>query len=208
MWIVYLVEIDNKSYVGVTSKGLGWRKRRHQVEARRGLTKTVFHNKLAKNIDSAKWIELASVSSKEEALSLEKMYIRQYNSKFPNGYNLTDGGEGVWGHNHSEDTIQKIREANTGRKHSNKSKQLMSKNRKGISTGKQSIERKNTKAKQMGTKEFDVFTRNGKYVGTWVNKSQCSRDLNISRNTIIRGLKQSSNYYNIKYIFKVKNGKI
>lgn len=208
MWLVYLVEIDNKFYVGVTSKGLDWRMRRHKVEARRDLTKTVFHNKLAKYIDEAKWTEIVITDSKENALKLEKAYIKQYACKFPNGYNLTDGGEGVWGHSHTEETKNKISRANAGRKHSKKSKQLMSKNRKGKSTGKQSTQRRENKAKQMGTEEFNVFTRDNKYIGTWKNKSQCSRDLNISRNTIIRGLKQSSNYYNIKYIFKVKNGKI
>lgn len=206
IWTIYSAEIDNKFYVGITSKGLDWRKRRHQVEARRGLTKTVFHNKLAKHIDNTKWSILREVLSKEEALLLEKELIIQYNSRFPNGYNLTNGGDGIWGHKHSKETKESISKKNTGHTASVESRELMSKNRKGISTGIQTIEQKNEKAKRSGTLPFDVFTRTGEYVGTWCNKSECSRLLGVSRSSIIKGLTSIKEpYYNIKYIFRIKH---
>lgn len=45
---------------------------------------------------------------------LEKHYIRLYNTKDPYGYNLTDGGDGVVGQ--TEETREKIRRKNLGRK--------------------------------------------------------------------------------------------
>jgi len=179
------------------------------VEARRGLTKTVFHNKLAKYLDIAKWTILREVSSKDEVLLLEKELIIQYNSKFPNGYNLTDGGEGAWGLKHSKETKENISKKNIGHITSLESRELMSKNRKGISTGIQTIEQKNEKAKIGGTMPFDVFTRIGEYVGTWSNKSECSRTLGISRKCIIDGLLTTKEpYHNVKYVFRIKDGKI
>lgn len=205
IWTIYSAKIDNKFYIGITSKGLDWRKRRHQVEARRGLTKTVFHNKLAKNIDTTEWTVLKEVIIKDEALLLEKQLIIQYNAKFPNGYNLTDGGDGIWGHKHSKEAKENISKKNTGHIASLESRKLMSKNRKGISTGVQTIEQKNEHAKRSGTLPFDVYTRTGEYVGTWCNKSECSRSLNISRTSIINGLLTEQPYYNVKYIFRIKD---
>lgn len=53
---------------------------------------------------------------------LEKKYIILEDSKFPNGYNLTDGGEGAPGRKLSDEHKRKISEANTGRKHTEETK--------------------------------------------------------------------------------------
>ena len=45
----------------------------------------------------------------------EILWIKFYNCKFPNGYNLTDGGQGANGWNHSKETKRKISEANKGK---------------------------------------------------------------------------------------------
>lgn len=208
MWIIYRAEIEGKYYIGITSKSLDWRRRRHQVEARRGLTQTVFHNKLAKHMHHTKWEVLIEVESRLSASDLEKEYIERYNSRFPNGYNLTDGGEGIEGFRHTDAAKEKIRKAHLGRRHSTKSKKLMSKNRRGISTGAQSLSTRNQHALRRGTPYFDVFTRDGQYVGTWCNKSECSRQLGIGRTSVISGLRLRQPTCRAKFIFKVKNAKI
>lgn len=38
--------------------------------------------------------ELIRTCKVSELNELEKQYINEYNSKFPNGYNLTNGGKG------------------------------------------------------------------------------------------------------------------
>jgi group I intron endonuclease len=44
----------------------------------------------------------------------EQYYIKEWNTKVPNGYNLTDGGEGVFGYIHTEISKEKIRKAISG----------------------------------------------------------------------------------------------
>ena len=44
----------------------------------------------------------------------EKEAIKEHNTKAPNGYNITDGGEGLSGWKHTEETKQKISEARKG----------------------------------------------------------------------------------------------
>ena len=49
---------------------------------------------------------------KEELGEREIYYIKEFKTKSPNGYNLTDGGEGLL--NPSEETRKKISDANIG----------------------------------------------------------------------------------------------
>lgn len=81
--------------------------------------------------------------NKNELLELEKYYIKYYNSKVPNGYNMTDGGEALFDkHNpffnckHSKKTKEKLsklaklrtgeRNPFYGKHHQEKTKQLIS----------------------------------------------------------------------------------
>lgn len=63
----------------------------------------------------------------------EKHYIDKLNTKVPNGYNLTDGGEGCYGYSLSEETKRKIGDANKGENNFNYGKHLSEKTRKKIS---------------------------------------------------------------------------
>jgi group I intron endonuclease len=58
---------------------------------------------------------LAEVETREDAWELEQKFILELNTKYPNGYNKSNGGE-----------------TNTGYKHSNEQKEKWSKMRKGI----------------------------------------------------------------------------
>lgn len=202
MWTVYLVKINEKQYVGITSKGLDWRRRRHLVEARRGLTKTVFHNSLAKNQETSVWSVLAQVDSKEEAILLEKRYIKDLNTLFPNGLNLTKGGDGFWGIRHTKESKQKISKGNLGLKRSKVTKKRISNATRGLSKRPQTQIEKDLKSIARGSKPFDVFLKDGTFLGRWTNKSDCSKKLNISRSAIIRALKIKTHNYNSKYIIK------
>jgi len=46
----------------------------------------------------------------------EKYYVKELNTKVPNGYNMTDGGDGMKGYSPSEETRNKLSKANKGRK--------------------------------------------------------------------------------------------
>jgi len=57
---------------------------------------------------------------------MEILNIRFWNSRIPNGYNQTDGGKGITGFKHSDETREKIRVAITGKKHTKEARQKMS----------------------------------------------------------------------------------
>jgi len=63
------------------------------------------------------------VENYEEAFKLEKLYIKKRNTLCPNGYNLTEGGEGhtLW----LESSREKMRRIHEGMKHSPVSKEKM-----------------------------------------------------------------------------------
>lgn len=73
----------------------------------------------------------------EESDYWEKYYIKELNTKYPNGYNITDGGIGLYGYQHTDETKKKISESTSirqireknhffGKHHSNETKKKMS----------------------------------------------------------------------------------
>jgi group I intron endonuclease len=68
----------------------------------------------------------SDLENDEITFEREKYWISKLNTKAPNGYNLTDGGEGVTGIKLSEEHKEKLRIANTGKKHTYEVKKRMS----------------------------------------------------------------------------------
>ena len=126
--------MTGKIYVGETSNFKERINKHLQVSKRTSSKKYYFQSALAKyGIDAFEYFIIETFSNEAEALSAEKLYIRLFNSKVPNGYNLTDGGDGTSGYVHTEEHKQKNREAHLGeksawygKKHSPESKKLMS----------------------------------------------------------------------------------
>lgn len=117
--------IDGKNYVGQTinfNQRIGQHKRGKQF--------------IDKAIQKYGWKNF-TVEIVEERTSLEQLnkreifWIAAFNSKVPNGYNLTDGGEGIFGC--SDETRAKLAAASTGHEVSEESRRkigLASKNRR------------------------------------------------------------------------------
>lgn len=84
-------KINNKKYIGIT----------HQKPERRwrngkGYRCGCFKNAIEKyGWDNFEHTILCNKLTFEDATQKEKYYISLYNTKSPNGYNLTDGGEGT-----------------------------------------------------------------------------------------------------------------
>ena len=141
-----------KSYIGKTVDPDG-RIRAH-LGARGGCP--VLCNAIKKYGADAFRVEFLEKDMPESVLSkMEILHIRFFDSKSPNGYNLTDGGEGLsgwkasaeirrkqsearrgerhhlYGKAHSQETRQKISDAHKGRKHSPETRRKMSEFRKG-----------------------------------------------------------------------------
>jgi group I intron endonuclease len=94
MYKVYLItNIENKKqYVGITKFSIEERFLQH---TRRGFILTEAIKKYGKDNFYIDLIE--EVESAERAYELEPYYIKKYDTKVPNGYNLTDGGDGLYG---------------------------------------------------------------------------------------------------------------
>ncbi len=94
MYKIYLISNlkNNKQYVGITKFSLEERFSQH---TKRGFLLTEAIRKYGKDLFSIELIE--EVKTAEKVYELEIFYIQKYNTKVPNGYNITDGGDGVFG---------------------------------------------------------------------------------------------------------------
>jgi len=108
--------INNKSYIGQTIHNLNDRMGAHFQEAKKD--NLPFHNALLKYKHEFIWEKIDQCDSKEELDEMEFHYIKQYDTLFPNGYNMTLGGEGTHGWKPSNDTKKKIGLKQKGRKKS------------------------------------------------------------------------------------------
>lgn len=79
-------------------------------------------------------MELLEECPEEDLNPLEQLYIEHYNTLRPNGYNLTEGGEGVSGFKFSPETIEKLSLSHKGKKLSLETIEKMRQNRIGYVT--------------------------------------------------------------------------
>jgi group I intron endonuclease len=139
MYKVYLItNIENKKqYVGITKFSIEERFFQH---TKRGFLLTEAIQKYGEQNFSIELVK--EVESAERAYELEIFYIQKYNTKVPNGYNLTDGGDGIFGWEASEEYRQECSErlkllhkekkvGMYGKKHSEETKKKMSASSKG-----------------------------------------------------------------------------
>jgi group I intron endonuclease len=157
--IVYRAKnkINNKSYIGITTKSLEHRKITHQKAAKYNNRK--FYTALNKyGFDNFEWSVLDECSDMTELENKEQYYIEKYNS-FNDGYNLTSGGEslkeisdeskelmrearvdwhksnrnGFKGKTHTKQVRKRISEKLKGRVSPNKDKELSETHRENLS---------------------------------------------------------------------------
>lgn len=127
----YINEINSKCYVGQTVD-FEKRKREHLYRAKNSIHNMCFYNAIRKyGIDNFRWEILCECNSKEELNEMEKYYIKLYNTKAPNGYNLTDGGEGMFGFKHTDKAKKKMSESHVGIKRTDETKKKISETCKG-----------------------------------------------------------------------------
>jgi group I intron endonuclease len=111
----YTNRINRKVYVGKTDRALATRHNEHKYTSKIG--DTHWANALKKwGIESFDLEVLCEVPTDDGAF-VEMLFIESLdstNKKF--GYNSTDGGEGVLGHKHTEETKSQIRKTVSGRR--------------------------------------------------------------------------------------------
>lgn len=104
-------DINNKIYIGQTTKTLQERVRSYKSTYKRG-ARPIECAMIKYGVEHFKWEIIDTAKTKEELDSKEKYWISYYNCVTPNGYNVELGGNSVG--KHSEETKRKISEAQIG----------------------------------------------------------------------------------------------
>lgn len=138
--VIYKIENKDthKVYIGLTINDLESRIYQHSKSYKSYISKAInkhgIHSFDVSIIDGAD--NITTLRNKE------KHWIQHYNCKVPNGYNLTDGGEGVCGYIYSEEQRKQMSKRcsgennpNYGKKHSEETLSLISKALKGREIG-------------------------------------------------------------------------
>ena len=128
MGCVYLArcKVNNKGYVGKTVKSLSKRKEIHQWDAYNG-SPCIFHKAIRKyGWDAFEWSILSEDDDEDWLFLMEQKWIKRLGTKLPNGYNMTDGGDGTPGCSRSKSAIEKTAAAHRGRKNTEETKLKMS----------------------------------------------------------------------------------
>ncbi len=109
-------KINGKCYIGKTVRSLEVRIFHHKCLSKRS-AKIYFHNAIKKyGIQSFEW-SIIDTAETEEILNEKEIYwIKFLNTKSPNGYNLTDGGEGISGWIPTKESRKKLSEVKMGKK--------------------------------------------------------------------------------------------
>lgn len=121
--VIYKItnEVNGKIYIGKTTADENYYWEWHKSSARRGVNKVLYHSMRKHGVEKFSFTAIHDVLAPDyhrlnkTLNSLEIRYIRVYNSKAPNGYNLTDGGDGTVGHKRSEEFKERLRVIKTGK---------------------------------------------------------------------------------------------
>lgn len=100
---------NGKSYIGQTWRDVKRRRWEHETCGRND----PFHNALSVRPEKFEWTILAETHSQERLDELECSFIGEFNSLFPDGYNMKDGG---YRGRHTDESKRKISLANAGNK--------------------------------------------------------------------------------------------
>jgi len=210
--IIYKVtnKINNKIYIGQTSKQLKERQNSHIWSANND-SSCHFHKAIRKyGINSFIWEIEDICNSVEELNEKEIFYIKKYET-LNKGYNMTLGGSGVSGYKLSNERKLAIGELSKNRryKRTNEYKENMSKIMKGKGKGRKNHNRlplsqdyKDNMASALGGKLFYVLKDNS-VIGEFNNQATCAKDLNLDRTLInhcLNGKRQTHKGYVFKYI--------
>jgi len=114
--------VNNKIYIGVTSRKFLIRKEEHQIYAfirSSPAYKHKFHCALRKHgLANFMWEEIYQSTNKESTINvMETYFIKEYNSHYldGHGYNMTYGGQGNFGYKFTKEHRKKLSESQLGK---------------------------------------------------------------------------------------------
>lgn len=114
--LVYLLtnKMTDKKYVGITGQLLSARWQRHRMDARTGFKSYLCRALRKYGPENFSLEVIATASNRADLQKLEIEYIEKLNTRSPNGYNMTIGGDGRH-EPHSDETRKKMSEAHRRR---------------------------------------------------------------------------------------------
>lgn len=164
--IIYVVtnSVNGKQYVGQTTLSVSARWGLHRSQSKHG-DRRGFHGALVKYGHANFTIKVVAEGlSKLDLDEKEKHWISHLGSRAPTGYNLMEGGRSAG--KHSQETIERMRLAHTGKVASDDSRQNMSRAQKGrpVSDTTRELMRRNQTGKKASqeTKLKMSLARKGK----------------------------------------------
>lgn len=152
--LIYKVinKVNNKVYVGQTTRSLEERKIQHLSNADRGCN-FIFHRAIRKHgEDNFDWVVLEKCSNIDKLNKREEQWIKKLNTISPNGYNLRSGGENSSVH---IGTKNKMSKAHIGKKFSKDHRKNLSLSLRGKKKSDET-KRKISEAKKGKTRSEEV----------------------------------------------------
>lgn len=127
MAFIYVIKNtkNNKLYVGRTNRSIKIRLSEHISSSKKG-GKTYLNKAMRKYGYQNFKLEILEECDESEVSEREMYWIEHLSTKVPNGYNLTDGGEGTIGMVFSDEYKKKLSLAHQGKKLSKEHRQKLS----------------------------------------------------------------------------------
>jgi group I intron endonuclease len=185
-------KVNNKVYIGITSKGISARWKEHIYSAEHDCPFKLHRaiRKYGKENFSVELIDFAN--SWEELTKKEQQYISEYNSLQDEfGYNMTEGGDGTFGKVVSEETKEKIRQKAIGREVTEATRIKLSEAGKIVTEARKAY----WKSGQIGaTRKKPVlqYTKDGEFIAEYSGVNEASRTLGIAVSTLSNALKRKN----------------
>jgi len=216
--IIYKVQnkLNQKVYIGKTTKTLNNRKKTHLKNIKMGL-KSHFYDSIRKyGEESFEWCELVYCNNNDILNEMEIMFISKFNS-FKDGYNMTLGGDGGDTISNKSDKEKKNQGAKIGNVPWNKGKKMKEmgytfyENRE--SRPKFTLEQKITHSLLIiksekyrkglsnrihGMSKKIIRVSDGK---TWESIVECANEINVHKSKVRRYIAQNKQINNERYLF-------
>lgn len=182
-------KVNNKVYIGITSKGISARWKEHLYSAEHGCPFKL-HNAIRKYGRENFSVELLDFcNSWEELEEKEKFYISEYKSLQDEfGYNMTEGGDGTFGRKHSEDTKEKIRQKAIGREVTETTRIKLSEAGKVLTEARKAY-RESGQIGNTRKKPVLQYSKEGKFIQEFSGVNVASRSTGIHVTTLSNSLK-------------------
>lgn len=185
-------KVNNKIYIGITSKGISARWKEHLYGAEHNCPFKLHRaiRKYGKDNFSIELIDFCN--SWDELTEKEKLYIDEYQSnKDEFGYNMTDGGDGTFGRYLSEETKDKIRQKAIGREVTEATRIKLSEAGKIITEARKAY-LESGKIGSSRRKPIIQYTKEGNFIQEFSGVNEASRITGIHVTTLINSLKQKN----------------